>query len=137
MSWRVLAHTADSGAEIEAPDLEGLFADAARALVTLVLEEGEIQPRETVEIRLAADDLPSLLVAWLSELLFLVDTRGFLASWFRFRHLDGTTLEAEVLGEPLDPERHGAGREVKAVTWHDLAVEPGPAGWTARVLFDL
>jgi SHS2 domain-containing protein len=26
---------------------------------------------------------------------------------------------------------------VKAVTYHDLAVEQGPGGWRARVIFDV
>ena len=137
MSWRVLAHTADQGAEIEAPDLEGLFGEAARALMALVVEEAPLEPREAHRLTLEAPDLSELLVAWLGELLYLVETRGFLAAEFEFRTLGPTGLEALVRGDTLDPARHGAGREVKAVTRHDLVVEPTPLGWRARVLFDL
>lgn len=137
MTWRTLAHTADSAAEIEAADLPGLFADAARALASLVLEEPGVLPREALPVRLEAPDLPSLLVEWLEELLYLLDTRAFLAVEFEFQRLEPTALEAVIRGEPLDPQRHGAGREVKAVTWHGLRVERQGQAWVARVLFDL
>ena len=137
MSWRHLAHTADSGAEIQAADLSGLFQDAAAALQALVIEDAPVQPRESLRVQLSAPDLPSLLVEWLSELLFLIDARGFLAAEFDFHRLEPTALEAEIRGEHLDPERHGEGREVKAVTWHGLSVERRDQVWVARVLFDL
>ena len=37
-------------------------------------------------------------------------------------------------GEPLDPDRHGLGNEVKAVTYHGLRAEATPSGWEAEVI---
>ena len=33
--------------------------------------------------------------------------------------------------------KHGLGREVKAITYHELKVEPTPAGWLAEVIVDI
>jgi len=41
-------------------------------------------------------------------------------------------------GEPIDADRHDLRSEIKAVTWHDLAVQDDAQGHLeARVLFDL
>lgn len=137
MSYRLTPHTADIGAEIEAETLEGLFADAATALADLLVESGEIRPVESRSVRVAAEGLPELLVEWLSELIFRLDTEGLVFRTFEFARLEAEGLEATVRGEPLDPDRHAPGREVKAVTWHDLQVERTGGGWKARLLFDL
>ncbi len=46
-------------------------------------------------------------------------------------------LVAELSGEPFDQRRHRLRQEVKAVTYHQLAVEPVLGGWRARVVFDI
>jgi SHS2 domain-containing protein len=46
-------------------------------------------------------------------------------------------LSAVAWGELLDPEKHGLGREVKAITYHGLSVEPSEAGWLAEIIVDI
>jgi SHS2 domain-containing protein len=46
-------------------------------------------------------------------------------------------VEITASGEPLDPRRHALRAEVKAVTYHALAVRRTPAGYTARVILDV
>ena len=56
------------------------------------------------------------------------------------RSADGGTFrfgEAEALGEPFDEEKHDICKEIKAVTYHQTEVRQAPAGWTARVIFDV
>ncbi len=45
-------------------------------------------------------------------------------------------LEAEIVGETLDPERHCYGVDVKAVTLYAFTVELRDDGWFARVVLD-
>jgi len=42
-----------------------------------------------------------------------------------------------VRGETCDPARHSLAHEVKAVTYHGLAVEQVPDGWRAEVILDI
>ena len=49
----------------------------------------------------------------------------------------GFELEATAAGEPYDPERHPVKIAIKAVTYHQLAVEQTASGWRARVIFDI
>jgi SHS2 domain-containing protein len=46
-------------------------------------------------------------------------------------------LLATVHGEPLDPSRHPIDTEIKAVTYHQIAVEQTNGRWQTRVIFDL
>ena len=52
-------------------------------------------------------------------------------------HVRPDGLTARAWGELLDPARHALSREVKAVTYHDLIVEPTAAGWLAEVIVDI
>jgi len=82
-------------------------------------------------------DLEDLLVRWLSELLYLYDTQLLLCCTFHCTLLEPTHLTATVAGEPLDPDRHPIDTEIKAVTYHQIAVEQVEGRWQARVIFDL
>jgi len=46
-------------------------------------------------------------------------------------------LKALLRGETYDPARHRIKQEIKAVTYHQAAVEKTAAGWRARVVFDV
>ena len=88
-------------------------------------------------LSVSATDLEDLLVRWLSELLYLYDTQRLLCCACTFATLEPTHLVATVAGEPLDPERHPIDTEIKAVTYHQIAVEQVAGRWQARVIFDL
>ncbi len=46
-------------------------------------------------------------------------------------------MEGWAEGEPVDPARHAIHTEIKAVTYHRLAVRRTAARWETRVIFDL
>ncbi len=131
-SWREFAHTADTGIEVEAPSRPDLFATALQALAELMVEQPNalaVRERRRIEAS-GADDvekLHDLLAAALN--LFLID--GFIWSGATVAESNGK-LVAELWGEPFDRGRHRLRQEVKAVTYHQLAVEPVPVGWRAR-----
>lgn len=137
MTYRLIEHTADLGAEVTAPDLGGLMGEAARALTAVAVEEGAIEPRVERTVTVTGLDLPDLLVNWLSELIYLQETEGLVFCDFEPDRAGETALEMTVRGEALDPARHALGREVKAVTFHELVVEPTSEGWRAAFVFDL
>lgn len=135
---RPLEHTADVAVELWAPDEATLLVEGARALVEL-LTEGAEAPRAgeaTAErtLALTALDPEDRLVRWLAEVLYLATVEGFLVHDATLE-LTGTSLRGTVRGQP-----HAADRlrtEIKAVTYHDLRLEHGPAGVRARVVFDV
>ena len=136
-NYRLLEHTADMGIEVWAATLDALFVCAARGLLEILFGRPcPVEARQQLKIELQAADWEELLVAWLGEILFLVEQRGFCPAVFHIEDLVGHRLTASLVGEN---QREGLSplREVKAVTYHRLRVQKQGGGWLARVYLDL
>lgn len=96
-----------------------------------------VAPRQSIEIKLEAEDRESLLVEWLNEILFLIETENLLFSRFEVTLSSDTKLSATIAGEPIDMEKHDPRTQVKAVTLHDLLVKKTESFWVAQVIFDV
>jgi SHS2 domain-containing protein len=46
-------------------------------------------------------------------------------------------LRGRASGEPYDEQRHELSSAIKAVTWHEAAVERTDGGYKARIIFDI
>jgi SHS2 domain-containing protein len=135
--YEPLSHTGDLGMLVYGRDVPELFAHAAWAMFDLMSDATLIQPRLTMTIHLEGSDFEDLLVRWLSELLYLYDTQRFLYCTATFSTLEPTRLAATVQGEPFDATRHPIDTEIKAVTYHQIAVKQADGAWHAQVIFDL
>ena len=135
--FRILEHPADIGFEAFGSTREEVFANAARALFHLILDLDSVEPRTEVVVQVEGSDPASLLVNWLSELLYLNDAEGWLFSEFEVERLDDRSLTARARGEKFDRTRHRAKLQVKAITYHQLELERTAEGWYARVYVDI
>jgi len=135
--FRILEHPADIGFEAFGSTREEVFANAARALFHLILDLDSVEPRTEVAVQVEGSDPASLLVNWLSELLYLNDAEGWLFSEFEVERLDDRSLAARARGEKFDRTRHRAKLQVKAITYHQLELERTAEGWHARVYVDI
>jgi SHS2 domain-containing protein len=133
--FEILEHTADVGVRASGATLEEAFEQAARGMCEIAgiwtEEEGE-----EVEISLAADDLGALLVDWLSEILYLHDSRRCAVCGVRAERIAPPEGRGSVRLSPLGDEPT-EGVQVKAVTYHRLRVEPSEDAWTAEVYLDI
>jgi SHS2 domain-containing protein len=130
-------HTADLGLRIRAADVNSLFAEAGRALLSVIVSDPDsVKSREELTLHVAGGDIEYLFVDWLDELLFLFESKHFLVSVFE-TVVDDMGLSATVRGETCDPTRHALAHEVKAVTYHGLTVEQAADGWQAEVILDI
>jgi SHS2 domain-containing protein len=121
--------------------LEAAFAAAAEAVLEATVENPEdVVDRVEARIELEEPDVELLLLAFLNELVFLRDARGWL---LRARDLQiavepgRATLEARVAGEPMDFGRHRPAAEVKAATAHGLRVRSNANQWEVAVTLDV
>ncbi len=135
--FRVLEHTADIGFEAFGATREEVFANAAHALMNFFEDRMAIRLTEQVPLHVEGSDSFALLVNWLSEILFLQDTEGWLFGDFQVRSLQETSLDAVARGEKRDPSRHHIKLLVKAITYHQLALEKTAQGWRAQVYVDI
>ncbi len=137
VDYRLIDHAADAGLEVRAADLERLMAAAAMALSDSVVPRGMHTEGQRIDVDIDAPDAQTLLVDVLQEVIYLLDTRGFLPVRARAR-LDeagpGLRLRASLFGSGFDPS--WVRLPVKAATHHGLAVEREDAAWVARVLVD-
>lgn len=134
MRYEEIEHTADVGIRASGRTLDELFANAAEGMFSLIEDLSTVQPVGEIEVRLTADDLPTLLLRWLTELLYVHETERLLFSSFD-AHVDGISLVGHARGEPIDKTRHELKLAIKAVTRHRLTVDPKKG--IAEVIFDI
>lgn len=134
--FEVIEHTADVGIIAHGETLAEVFASAATGMMSFMILLSEVQSSESRRVVAEADDREALLVAWLNELLLLLNGEGFIPRDFRITELSETRLVAEVSGEPVDPQRHRFHLDVKAATYHMLEIARND-GWHARIIFDV
>ena len=135
--YEVFEHTADLGLRIWAPELTELFAEAARALFSIIVENPDaVRPLQEREFAIEGEELDYLLFDWLNELLYTFDTKHILFVEFDIEMVEHG-IRARVRGEPIDHKRHHLEHEVKAITYHGLKVERAGDRWMAEVIVDI
>jgi SHS2 domain-containing protein len=127
--FRFVEHTAELEVELEADSPEGVLEEARRAFAELAGAGGGEEVEIPVDVE--APDLPSLLAAWLDELVFQADAEGVVAESADLV-LDGRRLTGVVRGRRGEPRPL-----VKAVTLHRLRFRPENGVWHGRVVLDV
>src|SRR5690348_303283 len=74
MQFELLDHPADIGFRAYGNSLEELFANCAHALISIVFDPSEVASKEHWKLNAEGIDMESLLVNWLNEVLYYVDT---------------------------------------------------------------
>ncbi len=134
--FEVIEHTADVGIVAHGATLSELFTSAAVGMMSFIISRSEVRSTQSRRIVAEADDRDGLLVAWLNELLLLLNAEGVIPRDFRIAELSEKRVVAEVSGEPVDQQRHHFRLDVKAATYHQLEVTHN-GGWHARIIFDV
>jgi len=134
--YRILSHTADTGIVASGASLAEAFENAAFGMFDLVFDLSGVSATDEYRVEVEAESLGELLVAWLSALLTEAEIRNLAFSRFVVEEPAGGPLRGTAWGGP-STGMELRGPPVKAVTYHDLAVERAPGGWRARVIFDV
>jgi len=135
--FEILEHPADIGFRAFGRTLPELFANAALAMLSIAADPAAVEPRAEYALAAESGDRESLLVDWLSEVLYWFDGKRIAFRSFRVTEFRDTAIAAVGAGEPRDPERHRARLIVKAVTYHQLKIERRGGVWLAEVYLDI
>ena len=135
--YEVFEHTADVGLHAYGNTLSELFIHAAQGMESLMVAPVQIRTEVKREIAVTGHDEVSLLIAWLHELIVLFDTEYLLFREFEIVFITETQVQGRAFGEPYDARRHDLSSAIKAVTWHETAVERVGKGYKARIIFDI
>lgn len=137
MSFELLEHPADIGFHAEAVTLLQLFTECARALQFIIFEPSEIQHDVRIDLNAEGVDYESLLVNWLNELLYYVDSLRLAFDFFELNYLDDTRIGSVAYGAKRDPLTNPPKLIVKAVTYHQLRITKSEKLWAADVYVDI
>ena len=134
--FELFDHTADVGIRVFSPDLNGLVEPAARGLYAVI---GNLAPTglpQPFSFNLVGDDPALLLRDYLTELLVLFERDQCLLEQTTGEFTTGSLL---VRGQRdrVDSERSVYYREVKAITYHELAIRPIAGGYEATIIVDI
>lgn len=135
MKYQILEHPSDLKIKVFGKEEKKLFENAMIGMFkgARYLPE-EKSPKSKVEIKISSFDLNSLLVDFLSEILYLVETKKLVFEKVNFKKFSKNEIEAELIGRKL--KRMGV--HIKGVTYHELEIKKEENGtWGATILFDI
>lgn len=130
--YREIEHTADWELEVWAPDMPALMERAARGMYALTGVRLKGGSRDTRQFELTAIDPESMLVAFLDELLWILEDQSMAFDGFNLS-VEGDVLHAELGGAQIET----LSKEIKAVTYHNLDIRRGPRGFEVNIVFDV
>lgn len=133
-AFEEVEHTADWALRVYGRTLDELLVNAAVGMNTLLTGNVAAIPRRVKRrFVIDGDDAESLLVNWLSELVYWAETEQLLFGQFDLGEVTFTHLCAVVRGGHVaELQKH-----IKAVTYHNLRIEPCAQGLVATVVFDV
>jgi SHS2 domain-containing protein len=132
MPFEEIPHTADWSIRVWADDLAGLLAESARGMYWLAGTELADEPRVTEIFETEEPDNESLLIAFLSELVYYAEQENLGFDDFDIQINNGR-LKAELGGAPLQ----SMDKAIKAVTWHNLKIIETARGLEVEIVFDV
>ena len=136
MPFQELPHTADWSLRVWAADLPALFVEAASGMNTLSGAQAAPGPLVERTVALSAADVETLLVAFLSELLYLTEQERLAFDKVHVNLVESPgewRLKAKLTGAPLV----SLTRAIKAVTFHNLRIENTARGVQVEIVFDV
>jgi len=132
MGFEEISHTADWSARVWAPDLSSLFVEAAGAMNSLSGTVIGTGPRLRRTFAFEGPDVESLLVAFLSELVYYQEQENLAFDVFDIR-VAAQWLKVEMEGATLE----SVAKAIKAVTFHNLRIRKTNEGFETTIVFDV
>lgn len=127
-----IQHTADWALKVWAPDFSSLLEQAARGMNSLMGMMMDPSQPVDYEFTLAAGDRESLLVGFLNQILYALDTDSIGVHTYDLK-VDGFQLTAYLKGGRVVKLQ----KMIKAVTYHNLEITASQSGLQTTIIFDV
>lgn len=132
--YQILDHKADLKIKVFGKTKKELFENAMLAMFKNAGYEPEKNGRtKKRKIKILAVDLPSLLVDFLNELLYLVETKKLVFTKVKFQKFEDRKIEAVLSGKKLKK----TGTHIKGATYYELKIFYKNGKWQTVLLFDI
>jgi SHS2 domain-containing protein len=132
MGFEEISHTADWSVRVWAQDLTSLFAESARAMNALAGTVTSQSPPVKRTFKSEGLDIESLLVAFLSELVYYQEQENLAFDMFDTQ-LSDKQISVNMEGKQIT----SIDKAIKAVTYHNLEVEETTRGVEVVLVFDV
>jgi SHS2 domain-containing protein len=132
MGFEEIPHTADWSVHVWAQDLPALFSESARAMSLLAGTRAGQSPRLTRSFETEGPDAESLLVAFLSELIYYQEQENLAFDTFDL-NIEKQRLQVEMEGAQIK----SIDKAIKAMTYHNLKIEKTERGFETTIVFDV
>lgn len=128
--------TADIGVKVWGVNINEVFENTAIAVTSLMLDPLKIGKKIVKDLIIEGNDLSSLLVNWITELLIIRDSEGILFSSFEVNvSEDGRSLNAKNYGDYFignDLEM-----DIKAITYSLFKLEKRDGQYYLQFVLDI
>ncbi len=132
--YEILEHKADLKIRAFGRRKRELFLNLLFGMAESQKAEFKTRKRIKKEVKIKSPDLSTLLVDFLSEVLYLSQVNKEVYFKAEFDKLTDTEIEGKLIGQEV--ERFG--EDIKAVTYHGLDIRQlKDKTWEATVLFDI
>ncbi|PIQ75421.1 MAG: archease [Candidatus Portnoybacteria bacterium CG_4_8_14_3_um_filter_40_10] len=136
--YEILDHPADLKIKAFGKDLAEVFVNAALAIAdqqTRFLELAPKSAKKEEEILIESDGFESLLVDWLSEILYRSEINKKVYNNFEVTEFleDPYKIKAKIKGIAVESKNI----DIKAVTYHNLEIKKISDHWEAVIVFDI
>ena len=132
MGYKEVSHTADWAILVWGKDIESFFFDAAQGMYSLMGIHADSSVKKNNSLTIQGDDLESLLVDFLSELLFIVENERSMYDEIKLV-VEGNILKAQLTGHGILSFQ----KLIKAVTFHKLEISKPDDLFQAEIVFDV
>jgi SHS2 domain-containing protein len=135
--YELFDHTADMGVRAFAPSVPELLRAAGDGLYGVIgdlVPEGEARPER---FEFTGGDLAELLRDYLAELLLVFERDHRMLTAVRVETFEPGRLVASGESRPVSRAKSAFDREVKAVTYHGLEIQPIEGGYEVRYIADV
>ena len=133
---------ADIAYEAHGKDLNELFENAALAIFELSANLKTVEAKKKLEIKMENEKIENLLYDFLSEILFLKDSKYMVFKTVNIQIDEDKKnkkykLSSVIQGDTINPEKQQLENDIKAVTMHMFKVEKEKNKWKATVVLDI
>lgn len=130
---------ADIAYEAYGKDLNELFENAAFAVFELSANLDTVDAKQKVEFELENQTIENLLYDFLSEILFLKDSKYMVFKKVKVLIKENKKYQLKALleGDTINPQKQQLENDIKAVTMHMFEVKKDKNGYKATVVVDI
>ena len=133
---------ADIAYEAYGKSLNEVFENSALAIFELSAEVKTVKPKKKLEIKLKHEKLDNLLYDFLSEILFLKDSKYMVFKGVKVKISEDKKnkkfeLKATLKGDTINSEKQHLENDIKAITMHMFELNKVKNGYKARIVVDI